>query len=69
MARGENAGLGPEAAGEDDAVAGDMFALAGALDLHGFHLADAVDGDEAGRGQYRHAEGKARQNSRRGGGR
>ena len=62
MARGENAGLGTEAAGEDDAVAGDMFALSGALDLHGFHLADAVDGEEAGRGQHRHAEGETSQN-------
>ena len=62
MARGQNAGLGAEAAGEDDSVAGDMLALAVTFDLHRLHLAETMDGDKAARGQHRHAEPKPGQN-------
>jgi hypothetical protein len=49
-----------EAAGEDDAVAGDGLAPTRALDLDGFDLVAAADGDKPGARQHRHAEDMAR---------
>ena len=60
MAGLEDGGLRLEAAGEDDAVAGDGLAPARALDLDGLHLVEAADGDEPGARQHGHAEDMAR---------
>src|SRR5262249_48235215 len=47
-------------AGEDDAIAGDGLAPAVALDLDGFHLVEAADGDDLRARQHGHAEDMAR---------